>query len=100
MTNLEHADFHRAAFFAWCGADADDIEIDTMIAEVVETHEPVESFRPLDVMSGKLAGTETVTPHGTVIVRKGVQRAKGEARRTMFIGRDETSDMTLIGWSV
>lgn len=100
MTNLEHVDFHRAAFFAWCGADADDIAIDTMLAEVVETHEPVENFRPLDVMSGKLAGTESETPYGRVVVRKGVQRAKGEPRRTMFIGRDESRDMTLIGWSV
>ena len=68
-------------------------------SEVVESHEPMSNFRPVDVMSEKAAGAESQTEFGLVVKRKGVQRGKGNPRETMFLMRDESRDITLIGWA-
>ena len=89
--------FEKAAFFA-----AEDREIvedyENVLDDIVETHEPIDNFRPVDVMTDKKAGREFQTPYGLVVIRKNVQRAKGRQRETMYLMRDESRDMTLIGW--
>ena len=71
---------------------------DNLLNEVVETAEPIDNFRPVDVMTDKKAGREVGTPYGTVVIRKNVQRAKGSPRETMYLFRDEARDLTLVGW--
>lgn len=58
----------------------------------------IDNFRPVDVMSKKKAGREVDTPYGLVVIRKNVQRRKGASRETMYLFRDESRDLTLVGW--
>jgi hypothetical protein len=89
--------FDKAAFYAVEGRELED-DCDSLLNEIVETHQPINDFRPEDVMSGKRAGREESTPYGQVVIRKNVQRAKGMPRETMYLFRDEANDMTLVGW--
>lgn len=95
---MEHVQFHQAAYYAISmdSIDADQIADLTPINEVVETHEPVEHFRPVDVMTQKMAGREEQTPFGVVVVRKGV--VKHGRKHTMFLFRE--GDLTLVGWGI
>lgn len=95
MTNFTN--FEKAAFFAIEGRDIEN-DCDNLLNEVVETAEAIDNYRPVDVMSGKKAGREVITPYGLVVIRKNVQRSKGSARETMYLFRDESRDMTLVGW--
>ncbi|MCA3072833.1 MAG: hypothetical protein IOD11_20655 [Rhodocyclaceae bacterium] len=94
---MEITNLHRAACIAVEGA-LHDLVLDDIIYEIVETHEPVENFRPVDVMSGKAAGREYTTEFGTVVVRKNVKRAHSRKSETMYLMRDEQRDLTLVGW--
>ena len=96
---MTHEEFKIAAFLAnecvnempdWC---------DSPVSDIVETYEPADNFRPVDVMTGKRAGEEIQTRYGLVVIRKGIQRAKGEPRQKMFIGQGENG-ATLIGWEL
>lgn len=89
--------FEKAAFFAVEGRELED-DCDNLLNEVVETAEPVDNFRPVDVMSNKKAGREEKTPYGIIVIRKNVQRAKGRQRETMYLFRDEEHNITLVGW--
>ena len=94
---MEITNLHRAACVAVEGAVYEEV-IEDIIYEIIETHEPVENFRPVDVMSGKAAGREYTTEFGTVVVRKNVKRAHGRKSESMYIMRDDARDVTLIGW--
>ena len=91
----DFTNFEKAAYFAIEGRELED-ECDNLLNEVVETAEPVDNFRPIDVITGKKAGREVQTPYGVVIVRPRVQRAAGCPRETMYLFRD--ADITLVGW--
>lgn len=95
MTNF--TTFEKAAFYAVESRELED-DCDNLLNEVVETAEPIDNFRPVDVMSNKKAGREELTPYGLVVIRKNVQRAKGQPRETMYLFRDESRDLTLVGW--
>lgn len=95
MTNFTN--FEKAAYFAVEGRELED-DCDNLLNEVVETAEAIDNFRPVDVMSNKKAGREEMTPYGLVVIRKNVQRSKGAARETMYLFRDESRDLTLVGW--
>lgn len=94
MTNEE---FKIAAFLAFELADEMPDWADSPVSEIVETHEPIDNFRPVDVMTGKKVGQEFATPYGPVVIRRGVQQFKGAPRKTMFLAAG-ADGVTLVGW--
>ena len=95
---MTHDEFKIAAFLACEYTTEMPDWADSPISEIVETHEPISNFRPVDVMSGKAAGEESVTKFGPVVIRRGVQKAKGQPRQTMFLASGEDG-VTLVGWT-
>ncbi len=95
MSNFTN--FEKAAYFAIEERELEE-DCDNLLHEVIESAEPVDNFRPRDVMSNKKSGREVMTPYGLVVIRRNVQRSKGAARETMYLFRDESRDMTLVGW--
>lgn len=94
---MNHEQFTTAAYLALNEVDEVPERDSASLSEIVETHEPISAFRPVDVMSGKAAGKEIATRFGPVVVRRNVQKAKGQTRQTMFIAAGEDG-VTLVGW--
>lgn len=94
---MKHEEFKIAAWLALNLADEVPDWEEPSLSEIVETHEPIDHFRPVDVMTQKKAGEEIKTKFGPVVVRRGVQKQKGAPRQTMFLAAGENG-VTLVGW--
>jgi hypothetical protein len=99
MTQAIHTkeDFIKASYMALnCTNEIPDWDEPSLV-EVVETHEPVGHFRPVDVMTQKAAGEEVNTPYGLVVVRRKVLHPGEKKKMTMFLAT-RADGVTLVGW--
>jgi hypothetical protein len=90
-------DFIKAAYMALNYTSEVPEWDEPSLFEVVETHEPVSHFRPVDVMTQKAAGEEVNTPYGVVVVRKNVMNHAEKKKMTMFLAARHDG-VTLVGW--
>ena len=95
---MNHEEFKIAAWMAQNLEDEVPDWEEPSLSEIVETHEPIDNFRPVDVMSNKKAGEEVKTKFGLVVIRRNVQKSKGQPRTDMFLAQGENG-VTLVGWA-
>jgi hypothetical protein len=93
---MTHDEFKIAAWLALNLEDEVPDWEEPSLSEIVETHEPIDHFRPKNVITGKKSGEEINTKYGAVVVRRGVQRP-GQPKTTMFLATGENG-VTLVGW--